>query len=61
MATRKPPTLGQGKSQKGIGTILNISIQSMELHQYRIMGVTRGRTIADLNRYAEARGIVREL
>lgn len=50
--------LAEGKQVKEIAAVLNLSPKTVEFHKYRIMHLLNLRTVADLARYAQRRGIV---
>jgi DNA-binding NarL/FixJ family response regulator len=50
--------LAEGKQVKEIAKVLNLSPKTVEFHKYRIMHLLNLRTIADLARYAQSRGMV---
>jgi DNA-binding NarL/FixJ family response regulator len=50
--------LAEGKQVKEIAAVLNLSLTTVEFHKYRMMHLLSLRTVADLARYAQRRGIV---
>jgi len=50
--------LAKGRQVKEIAAVLNLSPKTVEFHKYRIMKLLHLRTVADLARYAQKRGIV---
>lgn len=52
--------VAEGKSTKEISAVLNISPKTVEFHRNSLMDELGMRTIAELTRYALARGIVHE-
>ena len=50
--------LAEGKQVKEIAAVLNLSPKTVEFHKYRIMHLLNLRTVADLARYAQSRGMV---
>lgn len=50
--------LAEGRQVKEIAAGLKLSPKTVEFHKYRIMNLLNLRTVADLARYAQRRGIV---
>jgi len=50
--------LAEGRQVKEIAAMLKLSPKTVEFHKYRIMKLLHLRTVADLARYAQRRGIV---
>jgi DNA-binding NarL/FixJ family response regulator len=50
--------LAEGRQVKEIAVELKLSPKTVEFHKYRIMNLLNLRTVADLARYAQRRGIV---
>lgn len=50
--------LAEGRQVKEIASLLRLSPKTIEFHKYRIMNALDLRTLADLARYAQKRGIV---
>jgi len=50
--------LAEGRQVKEIAAMLKLSPKTVEFHKYRIMKLLHLRTVADLARYAQKRGIV---
>jgi DNA-binding NarL/FixJ family response regulator len=50
--------VAEGKSNKEIATILNVSLKTVDFHKARLMDELGLRTTAELTRYALRHGIV---
>jgi DNA-binding NarL/FixJ family response regulator len=50
--------VAEGRTAKEIGTVLSISVKTVEFHKSRIMKELGVRSVADVTRYALRRGLV---
>jgi DNA-binding NarL/FixJ family response regulator len=50
--------VAEGRTAKEIGTLLSISVKTVEFHKSRIMKELGVRSVADVTRYALRRGLV---